>query len=230
MKELGLKELWRGARLVAAKDLRIEARTKEITVTTAFFAVLVVVLSSLAFYLDRNTAKSIAPGVLWVAVVFAGITSVTRSWGREREEDALRGLLLSPIPRASIYFGKLFGNLVFLLAVEVVLVPLVALLFHLELEPLLPTSVLLLLGSFGFVSAGTLFGALSVQTRARDLVLSIVVFPLVTPALLGGVVATRELFAGAPLSEVLGWVQILAAFDLVFLGAGYLLFDALLSD
>ncbi|MCB9613934.1 MAG: heme exporter protein CcmB [Sandaracinus sp.] len=82
------KEMWRGARLVAGKDLRIEARTKEITVTTAFFAVLVVVLSSLAFYLDRNTAKSIAPGVLWVAVVFAGITSVLRSWGRERESAA----------------------------------------------------------------------------------------------------------------------------------------------
>lgn len=225
-----MKALLRGAWLIAAKDLRIELRTKEVTITTSFFAVIVVLLSSLAFYLDRNVAAQIAPGVLWVSVAFAGLTSVLRSWGREREEDALRGLLLSPIPRASIYFGKLIGNLIFLFAVEVVVVALVALFFHLEPEPILPTIVLLLLGSFGFVAAGTLFGALSVQSRARDLVMSIVVFPLVTPALLGGVVATRELFAGATLPEVVAWIQILGAFDLVFVAAGYLLFDALLSD
>ncbi|MBX3246301.1 MAG: heme exporter protein CcmB [Myxococcales bacterium] len=225
-----MKALLRGAWLVAAKDLRIELRTKEVTMTTSFFAVIVVLLSSLAFYLDRNVAAQVAPGVLWVSVAFAGLTSVLRSWGREREEDALRGLLLSPIPRASIFFGKLLGNLLFLFAVEIVVVALVALFFHLEPEPLLPTIALLLLGSFGFVAAGTLFGALSVQSRARDLVMSIVVFPLVTPALLGGVVATRELFAGATLPEVVAWIQILGAFDLVFVGAGYLLFDALLSD
>ncbi len=219
-----------GALRIAAKDLRIEARTKEITVTTTFFAVLVVILASLSFYLDRNLAARVAPGVLWVAVAFAGQMAVIRSWGREREHDAMRGLLLSPVPRASIFFGKAMANLVFLLIVEVVLVPLVAVFFHLDMDGLPLLALLLLLGTLGFVCAGTLFGALSVRTRARDLVLSVVVFPLVTPALLGGVVATRVLCAGAPFEEIRGWVNILLAFDVVFVGAGYLLFDALVSD
>ncbi len=222
--------LVRAAFVIAAKDLRIEARTREITLVTTFFAVLVVVLSSLSFYLDRNLAVRIAPGVLWVSVAFAGLLAVLRSWGREREHDAMRGLLLSPIPRGAIFFGKAIGNLLFLTVVELVLVPLVAVFFHLELDHLGTLALLLALGTFGFVAAGTLFGALGVRSNARDLSLSVVIFPLITPALLGGVVATRELFAGAPWVEIAGWVQILAAFDLVFFGAGWLLFDALLSD
>ncbi|MEM9069183.1 MAG: heme exporter protein CcmB [Myxococcota bacterium] len=220
----------RGALRIAAKDLRIEARTKEITVVTTFFAVLIVVLSSLSFYLDRNLAMKVAPGVLWVSIAFAGLLAVLRSWSREREHDAMRGLLLSPIPRASIYFGKTFGNLIFLTIVEIVVLPLVAVFFHLELERLGGIALILLMGSFGFVAAGTLFGALSVRSNARDLTLSIVIFPLITPALLGGVVATRMLLAGEPWALIVGWVQILGAFDLVFLGAGWLLFDALLSE
>ncbi len=222
--------LLRAALLIAVKDLRIEARTKEITLVTTFFAVLVVVLSSLSFYLDRNLAVRIAPGVLWVSLAFAGLLAVLRSWSREREQDAMRGLLLSPIPRGAIFFGKAIGNLVFLTVVELVLVPLVGIFFHLESEHLGALMGLLALGTFGFVAAGTLFGALGVRSNARDLALSVIIFPLITPALLGGVVATRELFAGAPWVELTGWVQILAAFDLVFLGAGWLLFDALLSD
>ena len=114
--------------------------------------------------------------------------------------------------------------------VQVVVVPLVAIFFHLEMDHLPELVLLLFLGTFGFVCAGTLFGALSVRSRARDLALSVVIFPLITPALLGGVVATRELFNGAPWGEIAGWIQILVAFDLVFLGAGFLLFDALLAD
>ena len=97
---------FRGAMRIAAKDLRIEARTKEITVTTTFFAVLVVVLASISFYLDPIIAARIAPGVLWVSLAFAGLVAVLRSWAREREEDAMRGLLLSPVPRSAIFFGK----------------------------------------------------------------------------------------------------------------------------
>ena len=222
--------LLRGAWLVARKDLRIELRTKEITTTTTFFAAIVVILASLAFYLDRRLAAQVAPGVLWVAIAFAGLVAVSRSWAREREHDAMRGLLLSPLPRASIFFGKTLGNLLFLTVVELALVPLVGIFFPLDLALLPPVALLLALGTFGFVSAGTLFGALSVRGRARDLMLSIVVFPLITPALLGGVVATRELLGGAPLAQVMDWIRLLAAFDLVFLGAGYLLFELLVSE
>ncbi len=218
----------RGARLVAEKDLRIELRTKEIVMTTGLFAFLVVVLASLSFYLDMNTAPKMAPGVLWISVTFSGVLAMGRSWSRERDNDAMRGLLLSPIPRPSIYLGKLAGSLLFLAIVEALLVPVVAVLFHVDLLPVLGRVLgILFLGTLGFVAAGTLFSAMTVRTGARDLMLSVVVFPLVAPALLAGVVATREILGGAALGETLDWARILMAFDLLFLTAGVLLFGPL---
>lgn len=226
-----MNDVLEAARLVAAKDLRIEARTREITTTTALFAGLVVVLASLSFYLDDVTARKLAPGVLWIGIAFSGVLAVSRTWAREAEQDAFRALLLAPLPRAGIYLGKAVAVVAFLTVVEVLVVPLVALLFHLSLGPVLgPLSLLLGLGTVGFAAAGTLFGAMTVKTRARDLALSVVLFPLVAPCLLAGVVATRELFGGAPLAEVLAWARILAAADILFVVAGLVLFPALAAD
>lgn len=226
-----MKELLRGAWLVAAKDLRIELRTGEVTLTTALFAFLTVVMASLSFYLDRNQAASVAPGVLWISVTFAGVLAMGRSWARERENDGLRGLLLSPLPRAAIYLGKTLSSFVFLAVVEALVLPVVVLFFHLDLTDTWPPVVaFLLLGTLGFVAAGNLFSALTVQTRARDLVLSVVLFPLVSPALLSGVVATRDVLGGADLEAAIAWVELLVAFDLTFLAAGLLLFEPLTAE
>jgi len=154
-----------------------------------------------------------------------------RSWARERDHDAMRGLLLAPVPRSAIYLGKLVGSFAFLVAVELLVVPIVGIFFHVDLWPVLGrVAGILALGTLGFVAAGTLFSAMTVRTGARDLMLSVVVFPLVAPALLGGVVATREILAGAPMSETLAWARILLAFDLVFLAAGLAMFDPLTRD
>lgn len=223
--------LLRGAMLVMRKDLMVELRAKEIVVSTTLFAGLVAVLTSLAFFVDDTSSARIAPGVLWIAIAFAGVLAVGRTWSRERDQDAIRGLLLAPIPRASIWLGKAVATLVFLLAVELVLVPVVAVLYHLDLVPVLaPLSVLLLLGTIGFVAPGTLFGAMSVQTRARELMLSVVLFPLVAPALLGAVVGTRELLGGAPWDDVFGWFRVLFAYDLVVCAAGLALFGPLTTE
>ncbi len=220
----------RAAARIAWKDLRIEARTGEVVLVTGLFAVLVTVLSSLSFYIDPSGARLVAPGVLWIAIAFAGVLAMGRSWARERDHDVMRGLLLSPMPRSAIYLGKAAGSLLFLLVVEVVLVPLVAVLFHLDLTPVLgPLALLLFLGTLGFVAAGTLFAAMGVKTGARELALSVILFPLVAPALLAGVVATRALFGGAT-EEVWPWARILAAFDLIFLASGLALFDPLTSE
>jgi heme exporter protein B len=217
---------------IALKDLRIELRTKEVVVTTGLFAVLVVVLSSLSFYLSQGLAQRIAPGVLWVAIAFSGIMAVGRSWERERDNQVLRALLLAPIPRGALFVGKLLANLLFVFAIEAIVLPLTALFFHVDLLDVLPMLLAILaLGTLGFVAAGTLFGALSARSSsARELVLSLVVFPLIAPALLGAVAATRDLFAGASAAELLGWIRALAAFDLIFLAAGVALFDPLLAD
>lgn len=216
---------------LAAKDVRIEARTGEIVVSTTLFAVLVTILSSLSFYVDDAGARDVAPGVLWIAIAFAGVLAMGRAWGRERDQDVLRATMLAPIPRRAIYLGKAIGTFAFVAIVEIVLVPVVALLFHLELWPvLLPLVALLVLGTIGFVAAGTLFGAMSVRTRARDLVLSIVIFPLIAPMLLAGVVATRELFNGTPIAEIFAWMRILGAADMALVAAGLVLFEPLMAD
>lgn len=223
--------LLRGARLIAAKDLRIEARTREVTATTGLFAFLVVVMAALAFYLTKDLARQIAPGVLFVSLSFAGVLGMGRSWARERELGALRGLLMSPIPRASIYLGKLASTTLFLGVIALMLLPAVGIFFHLEPDlTLLVVALITVLTCFGFAAAGTLFAALTVQTRARDLMLSVVVFPLVTPTLLAGVLGAREVLGGAPLAQALDWLLLLAACDLLFLSAGVVLFETLLSD
>jgi heme exporter protein B len=225
-----VKATLRAAARIAWKDLRIEARTGEVVIVTGLFAFLVTILASISFYIDPNNARLVAPGVLWIAVAFAGVLAMGRSWARERDHDVMRGLLLSPMPRAAIYLGKAAGTLLFLCIVEIILVPLVGVLFQLDLLPVLPEIALLLfLGTLGFIAAGTLFAAMGVRTTARDIALSVILFPLVAPALLAGVVATRELLVGTA-ADTWGWVRVLAAFDVIFLAAGIVLFEPLSSD
>jgi heme exporter protein B len=223
--------LARAAWILLRKDLQIELRTGEVVVTTGLFATLVTLLASISFFVDEASARLVAPGVLWVTIAFAGVLAMSRSWARERDNDAFRGLLLSPVPRAAIYLGKLLGTLVFLAIVESVVVLQVALLFNLDLLPVLgPLCLLLGLGTLGFAAAGTLFAAMGVRTSARDLVLAVAVFPVIAPALLCGVVGTRELLTGAPMHEIWQWIKILVAFDITFLTAGVLVFEPLVSD
>jgi len=217
--------------LVFRKDLRIELRTGEILITTGFFALLITILTSLSFYLDDVVARRIAPGVLWISIAFSGVLAMGRSFQRERDHDAMRGLLLSPLPRPGIYLGKALGIFAFLVLVEVLLVPLLSVLYRVDLGAVLGQITLItLLGTLGFSAAGALFAAMGVRVRTKELVLSVVLFPLVSPALLAGVVATREVLAGATLSEVQDWLRVLTAFDLTFLVLGALLFGPLTSE
>ncbi len=221
----------RGFRLVFVKELRVELRTGEILVTAGLFGLLVTVLTSLAFFLDDVAARKLAPGVLWVSACFAGVLAMGRAWSREREADAIRGLLLSPVPRSAIYAGKMLGTLVLVLTIDATLLPVVGILFRLDvLATIVRAGPILALGTIGYVAMGTLFASMSVRTRARELMLSVVLFPLASPGLLAGVVATRELFGGAPLAEILDWVRILGAFDLIAIGCGLVLFEPLMSE
>ncbi len=223
--------LMRASWLVFRKDLQLELRTGEILITTTFFSLLVAIMSSLSFYLDDVTARKIAPGVLWISIAFSGVLAMGRSWTRERDNDVMRGLLLSPLPRAGIYLGKMLGIFSFLVLVELFLAPLIAILYRFPLSLAFgPVLGLMVLGSIGFAAAGTLFAAMGVRTRTKELVLSVVLFPLISPALLCGVVATRELLGGASFAEVFDWLRVLLAFDLIFVVMGAILFGPLVSD
>jgi heme exporter protein B len=222
---------------VLAKDLRIEIATKEIVTTTGFFAALIAIMASISFATGPDTTTRVAPGALWLSIAFSSILALGRTWQREREESSLLGLLVSPIPRAAIWCGKALGVLGFVLVVELVIVPLVALLFHVSLLPIsLPLATVMLLGTIGVAATGTLFGAMTVRTRARELILATVLFPLLSPSLLSSVSATREIFyaaqSGMPvdMSEVSDWLLLLGVFDVVAVVGGLTMFGALLED
>jgi len=216
---------------VFRKDLTQEIRSGEIVLSTALFAALAVVLCAFAFGLDAAPGSETAAGVLWISIAFAGILALSRTFLREREMGVWTAVLLTPAPRAALYAGKALGVAVFLLVVEAVLVPIVALLFE---APLLERAGLvapvLVLGDVGYAAAGTLFAAMTIRTRLRDLVLGVVLFPLISPVLIASVEATAAVLAGEGLSAAAGYLEILAVFDVVFLVGGLWLFDPLMED
>ena len=232
---------WGTCGIILAKDLRIELRTREIVTTTGFFAALVAILASVSFYSGASTTVRIAPGAIWLSVAFSSVLALGRTWQRERDEGALTGLLVAPIARAAIFLGKAMGVFAFVTVVEMIVVPVVALMFHVELPDVaLPLACVLVLGTIGVAATGTLFGAMTVRTSARDLVLATVLFPLLSPTLVSGVAATREIFAAADamhaasyaaqLAEIRDYLVLLATFDLVSVLGGVALFGALVDD
>jgi heme exporter protein B len=216
--------------LVAGKDLSIELSTGEIVTTSGFFAVLVAIIASLAFYAGPDTTVRVAPGVIWVAVAFASVLALGRTWQREREDGALAGLLAGPTARSAIFAGKAIGVSIFIFAVELIVVPVTALLFAVDLVQVGPGLALFCLAATpGIASVGTLFGVMTVRTRARDLVLASVLFPLLAPSLLAAVAGTRELFGGAPFRELVDYAELMGIFAFVFTAGGLGLFELLIE-
>lgn len=223
-----LPNWWSQAWLIARKDISIEARTGEIVVTGGFFAVLVTVIASLTLWSGPTTKNDVAAAVIWLSTAFAAILALSRTWHREREESVLDALLVSPASASAIYFGKVIGVTLFLFTIELLVIPTCTLFFSLDILDYAPSLVLLCaLATPGVAASGCLFGVMTVRTRARDLVLSIVLFPLLSPTLLAATVATRELFDGAPISELGDFLRIIVLFDIVFIVGGLSLFGTL---
>ncbi|HZF47838.1 MAG TPA: heme exporter protein CcmB [Polyangiaceae bacterium] len=218
------------ALLVAGKDLAIELATGEIVTTSGFFAVLVAVIASLAFFSGPGAAQEVAPGVIWVAVAFASVLALGRTWQRERDDGALSGLLVMPLARSAIFAGKALGLCVFITLVELVVVPVTALFFSVDLlEVGGGLALICLAGTPGIAASGTLFGAMTTRTRARDLVLASVLFPLLSPTLLAGVAGTRELLGGASVADLTDYFALMGVFGVVFTAGGLGLFELLIE-
>jgi heme exporter protein B len=216
--------------LVFAKDLAIERATGEIVTTAGFFAVLITVLSSFAFATGPDTTSRIAPGVVWLSVVFASVLGLFRTWHREREEGALKGLVVAPIARSAIFAGKALGVLLFVTAIELINVPVAGLLLGFDLLRYGPSlAAISLFANVGVAATGTLFGAMTVRTRARDLVLASVMLPLLAPVLVCAIAATRDLFDGASLVELTDYLELMLIFDVVFVAGGLGLFGLLIE-
>ena len=202
---------------IARKDVRQEVRSKAVTVATLFFAGTVLVILAFALGPERLALQNAAPGALWVALAFAGVISAAQSYQSELEEGALEQLLLYPIPRATIFLGKLFANWLYMALLGALLLPVAAVFFGLPVTPRLPRLLLtVLLGTLGFALIATFYAALTANLRARESLLPVLMFPVVVPVLLAAVRATTELtLLDNPVFAV-AWLNLLLGFDLVY--------------
>lgn len=211
------------------KDVRAELRTKDILSSMLVFAGLSVLIFQFAFDLRADNVRLVLPGVLWIAVTFAGVLGLNRSFILEQDRGCLEGLLLAPMDRSAIYFGKLIGNLLFIGVVELLLLPLMSVLFNVSL--LSPTLLLVVvLGTVGYAAVGTLFAALSINTRAREVMLPILLFPVMIPVFVAGVQAVSSLLDGGTLGDIAKWIRLLLAYDGIFIAAAMILFDYVVEE
>jgi len=223
---------FRTAWLVLRKDIAIEAKSWEVLTTTLFFAVSCVLIFAFAFVKDGRAVEDAAAGILWIAISFSGTLALGRTFERERYGETLRALLLAPAPRAALYVGKLLGMLALLALAELLLVPLVALLFQAALfsRPLLLLA-LLAGGTIGFCAVGTLFAAMLVRARSRDVLLPILLYPIVIPVIIAGVRGTAALLGATPDEPTaIMWIGVLGAFDVVFVTLALWTFEPLMTE
>lgn len=226
-----MRETIRDAVTIARKDLLLEFRARTTAISALVFTALVLVI----FYFARDPTevsdRALAPSVLWVTFTFAGMLGLNRAFQIELETHALDGILLAPASRTSLYLGKMLANLAFVLMLEGIAVPLFGIFFNIDVvKPFVPLASVIVLATVAFVAIGTLFSAMTARTRFAELMLPVLLIPFLMPPITAAVQMTERLFAGRPLSEAMGWLRLLAAYDIVFVILGVLLFEATLDE
>ena len=220
----------RGASIVLAKELRLEFRSRELLTTTLVFVLMVIVLFSFSFAPTTEESRKLAPGLLWIAFLFAGSLMLHPSFTREQSNETLAALRLAPIEPFAILLGKILANLAFLLLTELLLLPIFAVLYNVAVLLVLGRLVVvLLLGTLGLAVTGTAFSAISAQARMRELLLPLLLLPVLTPVLIASVECTAGLFAD-PAELRTSWLNVLLAFDVIFLAGSYILCGTLLVE
>lgn len=217
--------------LIARKDLAIEFRTRTAFFSAAVFALLGIVIFYFAWDPTAVASIDLAPGVLWAIFTFSGLLGLQRSFGIEQADRAIDSLLGAPISRESIYLGKAMANLVFVAAVQVIAIPAVQLFYGVPLlENAAPLALIALLAAIGLVAVGTLFSAMAVNTKLAEMLLPVLSLPFFVPVVIPAAQATARLIAGRPGSEIVGWLKLLVAFDIVFVAACTLAFPFTIEE
>ncbi len=215
---------------IVQKDLSAEFRSRELLSAMLVFSMLVILIFNFALELNIEVRKSVAAGVLWTTFAFAGTLGLNRSMAVEKDRGCMDGLLLAPVDRSAIFFGKAISNLAFMLIVEAIVIPLYALLYNETRIFQLDFLLILLLGSIGYIAVGTLLSAMSVQTRTRDVLLPILLFPVAVPVLLASVKASGGLIEGATFAEILTPFNLLLAYDVIFIAVAFMVFDFVVEE
>lgn len=221
--------LLRATFAIVRKDLAAEWRSRELFTSMLIFSLLVILIFNFALELDPRTRTNVTAGVLWVTFTFAGTLGLNRSMAVEKDRGCLDGLLLAPVDRSAIYFGKAISNLVFMLVVEVIVLPVYSVLYNANLfQPGL--LLVILLGSIGYVAVGTLLSAMAVQTRTRDVLLPILLFPLVVPVVIAAVKASGGILQGLEFSEIRTWINLLLVYDVIFIAISFMFFEYVVEE
>jgi heme exporter protein B len=214
---------------VVWKDIQAEVRSLELVSAMLVFSMLVIIIFNFALNLDIKMRQTVTAGVLWTTFAFAGTLGLNRSMAIEKDRGCLDGLLLAPVDRSAIYFGKAISNLAFMLIVEVIVLPVYSVLYSTNLfKPGL--LLVILLGSIGYVSVGTLLATMSVQTRTRDILLSILLFPVVLPVLLPAIIASNGFLEGVEIADILFPIGLLVAYDVIFIAVSFMVFDSVVEE
>lgn len=228
-----MKRLIKPALHIAAKDLYSEWKTKQTVTTMLIFSALVIVTFSFAFDPSNRLLDALIPGMIWLITIFAAILGLNRSFVSEQSDDHIHGYIIAPIDPASVFLGKFIANFIFVLIVQIVTIPLLFLLFDFRVVTLesIPYLIgVILLGTFGFVCAGTLLAALAAHSKSSEMLLPILLFPLATPVLIAGVQATRiVLLDFTALESAVSWMQLMTVYDIIFFVGGLILFEYVLE-
>ncbi len=220
----------RAASIILRKEVRAEMRTRELLQTTVTFVVIVVVLFSFAFEPSAAEARRYGPGLLWIALLFAGSLMLNPSFAKEQANDTIYALRMAPVSAFSIYLGKMLANLLFLAITEAILLPVFAVLYNVSLWPVIGRlAIILLLGAFGLAVTGTVFSAVATQARMREMLLPLLVLPILIPLMIAAVEATDELLEASPVLDRT-WLMVLVAFDIIYFAAAWMLSDYLLEE
>ncbi len=219
----------RAVMAITWKDLSSELRSRELLSSMLVFSLLVIMIFYFALELDVKARNSITAGALWVTFSFAGTLGLNRSMAIEKDRGCLDGLLLAPVDRSAIYFGKAISNLAFMLIVEAIVLPAYSVMYNVNLFNA-GFIMVTLLGSVGYIAVGTLLASMSVQTRTRDVLLPILLFPLVIPVLVAAVKASNGFLLGFEMSEITPWLNILVVYDVIFISVAFMVFDNIVEE
>lgn len=214
---------------VTRKDLSAEWRSRELLSAMLVFALLVIFIFNFALELEPQTRSRVTAGVLWVTFSFAGTLGLNRSMAMEKDRGCLDGLLLAPVDRTAIYFGKALANLIFMLMVAAIVLPVYSVLYNANLfRPGL--LLVIVLGTAGYAAIGTLLASMAVQARTRDMLLPILLFPVAIPLLVAAVKASDGFLQALPMSDIWPWLNLLIVYDVVFTAVAFMVFDYVVEE
>ena len=213
------------------KDFITELKTRELFSSMFVFALLVMLIFIFSINLSLVKANQVGPGVLWVAILFAGTLGLNRSFALEKENGCLQGLMLAPVDRSAIFFGKMLSNLIFLSIMEAFLLPVFMIFFNVEVwSHLVPLVAVLLMGTIGFSALGTLLSSLSSNLKTREIMLPILLYPLMVPVVIGAVRLTGQILDGKSLADMMNWVGLILCFDIIYIGVSIMTIDHILEE